>query len=114
MNWMKPTSKVWIGVVAVLGAAPAAASGVHVNFGGNAIAVPPGGEFMVQLRVSQADAEFNAFDAEVDFDRSRLTSVALSPVSDQIGPVMSGACGQTFHQFIQHPNYLEIHLGLLC
>jgi hypothetical protein len=105
---------VWTGALAVLVAAPAAASGVHVNFGTNVITVRPGAEFMVQLWISQADAEFNAFDAEVDFDPSRLTSVALSPLSDQIGPLMSGACGQTFHRFTQHPNYLEIHLGLLC
>jgi hypothetical protein len=64
--------------------------------------------------VFEAESEFNAFDAFVTFDPTRLEFVATSPVNGQIGPVMSSVCSNFFHQFVPHPDNLEIHLSLMC
>lgn len=114
---MNKTNGISILGTAVLVAAlatPTGAAGVHVRAGDNQVIVAPGQVFTLDLVVTQADAQFNAFDLEVDFAPSRLTFVATAPVSDQIGPLMTTACATNFHRFTPHPDNLEIHLGLLC
>ena len=91
-----------------------ARAGIHVKLGPDSSLVQPGDTVTVQLQVYQADSQFNAFDAFIRFDPSRLQFVPASSISQQIGPVMSSACGSFFHQFIPRSDTLEIHLSLLC
>src|SRR5204863_1216592 len=44
----------------------------------------------------------------------RLQFVPAASLGQQIGPVMSSACGSFFHQFKARSDTLEIHLGMLC
>jgi len=99
----------------VAATAPATArAGIHVKLSPDSCVAQPGDTVTVQLRVFQAESEFNAFDAYVLFDPTRLQFVPTAPLSDQIGPLMKRACGSFFHQFTPRPDTLEIHLSMLC
>ena len=101
-----------IGLVTAAGGASGA---VHLNGGALTMTVAPGDSFYVPLTVFQADAQFNAFDADVNFDPARLTFISTSPSTNQIGPLMTPPTGcSKFHIFAAHSNYLEIHYSLLC
>ena len=91
-----------------------ARAAIHVKLGPDSTLVQPGDTVTVQLNLFQAESEFNAFDAYLRFDPTRLQFVPAASISQQIGPVMSGACESFFHQFTPRSDTLEIHLSLLC
>src|SRR5262245_47641749 len=106
-----------IAVLALTGAAlrpPAAAADVFVGFSPSTTTVSPGDTFVVTMAIPFAGAEFNAFDASVRFDSSRVTFVPMAAVADQRGPLMTNACSNTFHLFSATPDSLKITLSLLC
>jgi hypothetical protein len=74
-----------------------------------------GDTLRVELVVPQAGPTFNAYDAHVAYDPTVLTFLRR-PNSEQEGPLMTGACGQTFHLFSVAPDstYLTINHSLLC
>lgn len=98
-------------LLALAAAVPAAADGVHARLQTPSIVVSPNDEFDVDLVVSPADAPFNAFDASIRFDPTRLSYVAAS---NQQGAVMTSACANRFHLFSAAPDSLKITLSLLC
>ncbi len=61
--------------------------------------IAPGDTITVDFEVPVADSAFNAFHLVLNYDPAFLTFVPTSPQSDQVGPVMSGACPTLFHQF---------------
>jgi hypothetical protein len=110
----------WLLLVALLLVAPglAGAQGVHAALMPQSQNVAPGGEFDIEIAVTQAGAPFNGFDAVVSYDPSALTFLQASPVSLQRGCLMTGACsaacGNTFHVFSAAGDSLKANLGLLC
>jgi hypothetical protein len=97
-----------------LGATAAPAAGVHLQFVAVPTTILPGDTFLVQVTVPVADAQFNAFDLVIEYDPDRLTFVPTSPVSNQRGALMTGACANTFHQFTPVSGQLTTVLSLLC
>lgn len=94
--------------------APAAHAAIMVGFSPASITVAPGDTFTVSVAVLQIGSEFNAFDASIRFDPSRLTFVSTSPVSNQRGSLITSACSNTFHRFDIAPDSLKVTLSLLC
>jgi hypothetical protein len=97
-----------------LAAGPARAQGVNVVFGPAAQNVLPGATFDLDLVVDPAGSEFNAFDANVEFDPAALTPVPLVPKSLQIGSLFSDTGCSTFHIFVAGASRDSIDLSLLC
>jgi hypothetical protein len=91
----------------------AARAGMHMSLEPDSVTVQPGDTVTVKLTVFQAESQFNGFDAFVGFDPARFAFVSSS-LADQLGPVMTGACNNFFHQFVAHPSSLEIHVSMLC
>src|SRR5882762_1691520 len=77
----------------------AAAAAVTLRLEAARTAVAPGDTITIEVVVPAADSTFNAFHLVVGYDPHLVTFVATVPVSDQIGPVMSDACPNEFHQF---------------
>jgi hypothetical protein len=106
-----------LALLLVLGAAAALASaaraGIHVSLEPDSATVQPGDTVTVSLTIFQAESEFNGLDAYVGFDPARLAFVS-TPLDNQLGPVLTGACNNFFHQFVAHPDFVELHLGMLC
>ncbi len=77
--------------------------------------VAPGAVFDVELTVTAAGSAFNGFDAHVGYDPDYLIFLE-QPAVDQQGPLMQGACGESFYVFAVAPDSasLEIHYFLLC
>ncbi len=78
--------------------------------------VEPGEIFFVELTITSAGAEFNAYDAYVSYDPDLLTFIQLSPLSEQEGPLMTEACGTRFHLFeiAADSTSVGINHALLC
>lgn len=97
-----------------LACAPRARADITVILSPATQTVAPGAEFDVFLEITGALATFNAFDSHVSFDPAALTAVPLSPLSQQIGPLMTGACSNLFHDF--RPGTAEDTIGVsfLC
>jgi hypothetical protein len=91
-----------------------AAAGVSTGFPDTLIVVAPGDTFTLSLQVLEGGDAFNAFDASIRFDPSRVAFVPTSPTANQRGPLMTGACTNTFHLFTPTPDSLRITLSLLC
>lgn len=114
MRYRPHTLLVALGLAVAL---PASAAGIHVDLEPAPVSVPASTDFTVNLTIFQADASFNAFDAYVVFDPSRVSFVSGS---NQAGPVVTAACGNLFQIFkvdnVQPADLdtLEIHLSLLC
>jgi hypothetical protein len=92
----------------------AMAQGVSAVFVPASSTVAPGSEFDLELWVPEAGHEFNGFRVEVAYDTSALTFVPLSPVSLQIGPLFTGACGNLFHRFRPGVGVDTISVVMLC
>lgn len=94
----------------------ARADGVHVRLDPVNVTLNPGDTLVVSVTVSPADAQFNAFDLVTNYDPSRLTFVPVSPVSKQVGSLVTGACGTLFHLFNANTasGILTTNLSLLC
>lgn len=75
------------------------AQGVMVQFTPLSQRVVPGTLVHIDITLTEAGSPINGFDALVGFDPAALTPVPRSPISDQIGLLMSGACGTHFHRF---------------
>jgi len=99
-------------------ASPALAVGVSVALGNSPLAVNPGDEFDLDLRVTDTQALFNGFDAVITYDPAALTFIPAAPPSAQQGCLMTGvcsaACGNTFHIFSAAGDSLKISDVLLC
>ena len=63
--------------------------------------VAPGSTFDVTFQVADSSLAFNAFHMIVAFDPAALTMVKLSPISGQLGPLITTACPNDVHWF--HP-----------
>jgi hypothetical protein len=100
--------------VAFASPGPAAAAGVQVAVSPALTTVAPGEEFTVVLQVTEAGASFNGFDAVVEFDPAVLAFLPASPLSQQEGPLMTGACASRFHRFTAAADSLVITDVLLC
>jgi hypothetical protein len=96
------------------GVSTATAQGVVVSLTPADTVVTLGDEFELQLRVTQAGPEFNAYDAIISYDTNALTFLQQSPVSLQEGSYMKSACGLTFHLFSAQDDSLSISHSLLC
>ncbi len=103
-----------LGVVA--GFQPAMAAGVHVRLDPVTASVNPGDTITVNVNVTPGDAQFNAFDLVFSYDPARLTFLAVSPISKQVGPLVTGACGNLFHLFNANvtTGTLTANLSFLC
>lgn len=100
--------------VASLAAAPATATGIHASLQPAGTVLSPGDYFTVSLTLDPADSNINAFDAAIRFDPSRVAFVPPGNIASQIGPLMTAACGNTFHRFSATGDSLAINLSLLC
>jgi hypothetical protein len=76
--------------------------------------VAPGAEFDLTLQVTSAPSTFNAFDAHISFDAAAVSPVPLSPLSLQIGALMSDACSNLFHDFRPGLSEDTVGVSLLC
>jgi hypothetical protein len=93
---------------------PAHADGVHVRLDPATLVVQPGDTFTVNVNVFQADEQFNAFDLHVLFDSSRVSFVPTTPVSKQLGPLVTSSCNNVFHIFTPTPTSVIANVSLLC
>ncbi len=89
------------------------AEGVLVALDPSQVAVEPGQEFDVRIRVTQTGPEFNAYHAVIAYDPQALTFIDR-PASEQEGADMKNACGSTFHVFISSEGLLDVSHALLC
>jgi len=80
------------------------------------VAVAPGGLVTLDLVLRGPSPAFNAFDLDVRFDPTRLTSTPMSPISLQRGALMTSACtlNPPFHQFTSTPDSLVCTMVILC
>ncbi len=76
--------------------------------------VAPGGEFEVTLQVTAAAPAFNGFTVHVGYDPAVLTPVPLSPISNQLGALVTSACSNVFHQFHYGAGIDSVDVSLLC
>ncbi len=78
--------------------------------------VQNGDTLTVRLEIMASGPAFNAFDAYIRFDPAVLSFLPPASQQDQVGPLMSEACNQSFHLFSQAPDSmtLEINFSLLC
>ena len=92
----------------------AGAQDIRVALTPAVLQVAPGAVFDLEVTVTQAGLAFNAFDVVVGYDPAALTLLPLSPLSQQEGALMVGACGNRFHQFAPQPGVAVITDVLLC
>ena len=104
----------WSAAWMLLWAGVAGAQGVHVAIIPATSQVAPGATFDLELRVTEAGSAFNGFDAVIGYDPAALTLIPLSPLSQQEGTLMTGACGNRFHRFTPGSNSVTIADVLLC
>ncbi len=88
--------------------------GIQVSFAPDPVLTDVGQTFDVQLTVAAPSDSFNAFDAIITYDDSLLTLIKLSPVSLQLGSLMTSACSNHFHLFNDTGGTVTITDGLLC
>ncbi len=98
----------------LMSAGNAGAQGVHVALTPATSQVAPGAVFDLDLSITQAGSAINGFDAVIGYDPAALTLIPLSPTSLQQGTLMTGACGNLFHRFVQEPGRLTIADVMLC
>jgi hypothetical protein len=76
--------------------------------------VAPGEVFSLELRIDVAGRRFNAYDATVAFDTTALAYEPPSAAREGEGPLMTGACGNTFHRMAARGDSLTISHAILC
>ena len=101
-------------LAACFAASASRAAGVHCRPEPTATTVNPGDTIVVALTIFQADSPFNAFDASIRFDPSRVTFLPPSNPGTQRGELMVSACPNTFHLFVPGPDSLVVTMSLLC
>jgi len=82
---------------------------IHVALAPAQQTAAPGDTLAVVVRVTEQGAPFNAYQALVQFDPTRLAFVA-----SEEGPYMTDACGATFHWFTAGTRELGVVHSLLC
>jgi hypothetical protein len=93
----------------------AEAQEIHVALTPEFGSVGLGAEFVVTIEITQPGLEFNGYEAVIGYDTSALTFLRQTPVSLQEGPLMTQACGNTFHVFQETaPGSLSVSHVLLC
>jgi hypothetical protein len=92
----------------------AAGQGIHLGIVPLEAVVAPGDTFQVDLTITEAGAQFNAFDIYLGFDPERVAFVPTVPQYWQYGPLMTDACGTMFPVFEPQAAQLRITLSLLC
>ncbi len=97
-------------------ASPAWADGLHVRLDPVSALIQPGDTLVVNVTVTPADAQFNAFDLIFSYDPARLTFLAVSPISKQVGSLVTASCTNLFHLFTPNAasGSLTANLSLLC
>jgi len=86
--------------IGLLPGALASAQSVTIALVPGTLALAPDSVFTLELRVTQSGSAFNAFDATVGFDTAAVRFQATSPVSQQIGSLITAAsCNSPFHVF---------------
>lgn len=104
-----------LGLLALPAAAPPArAAGIHLALQTVDSVVAAGDTIMLEANVTPAGDTFNAFDLVVGFDPTRLALVPTTPVNNQRGPLVTGACTNTFHVFTPGAGTETANLSLLC
>jgi len=93
---------------------PARASGVTAAILPDSVFVSPGSEFTLELRVTEPDSFFNAYDAVISYDPAVLTFLQASPLSLQEGDYMKAACANRWNYFTSAGDSLVISHVLLC
>ena len=113
---MVPGLAVLLAWLATASVQPAAAQGVKVALVPTPATVVPGALFDLDIVVTQAGSAFNGFGAVIGYDPAALTLVQRVPLSLQVGSLMVGACGNTFHNFSfsQEAGTATISDVLLC
>ena len=78
--------------------------------------VAPGAEFEVTFQVTNASPAFNAFHMIVSFDPAALTTVKLSPLSSQLGTLITSVCpaGNNINWFHMGANADTVDVSMLC
>ena len=78
--------------------------------------VAPGAEFEVTFQVSNASPAFNAFHFVVSFDPAALTAVRLSPLSSQLGSLVTTVCpsGSDVNWFHMGTSTDTVDVSMLC
>ncbi len=119
-NDLAPASGAWLlaaALAATILVPPAAAqSGVTLAVVPQVEVAAPGDTVHVDLQVTAAGADFNAYQAVVVFDPDRLRILPLAPTTAQEGPLMVDACPDRFHAFAVADDQASatISHGLLC
>ncbi len=70
--------------------------------------------FDYDIFVPASPDTFNAFEFTIVYDPAKLTFIQRSPVSLQVGPLMSAACPNGFHLFSAVGDTIRITYSLLC
>jgi hypothetical protein len=70
--------------------------------------------FDYDIFVPASPDTFNAFEFTIVYDSTKLTLIRRSPLSLQVGPLMSAACPNGFHLFSAVNDTLRITYSLLC
>lgn len=92
----------------------AATSVVRASFTTPARTVAPGAEFEVTIEVGESGLGFNAFELLVSFDPAALTLVPMTPISQQVGPLLRDACPNVFHQSNPSQDTETAACAMLC
>lgn len=106
----------WLAPLAAwLTATPCAATPVvRASFTTPAQTVAPGAEFEVTIDVGASGLGFNAFELLVHFDPAALTLVPMTPISQQVGPLLRDACPNVFHQSTPTQDTETAACAMLC
>jgi len=70
--------------------------------------------FDYDIFVPASSDTFNAFEFTIVYDPTKLTFIPRSPLSLQVGPLMSSACLNGFHLFSADGDTIRITYSLLC
>jgi hypothetical protein len=100
--------------VLLMAASMPARADVSVAIVPGSMAVDPGALFDVRIEVTEVGSPFNAFDLIVGFDAAALTAVPISPLSAQLGAVLTAACPAFFHDFHAGGSGDAIGCSMLC
>ncbi len=70
--------------------------------------------FDYDIFVPASPDTFNAFEFTIVYDPTKLTFIKRTPLSLQVGPLMSAACANGFHLFSAVGDTIRITYSLLC
>jgi hypothetical protein len=90
-----------------------AAAGVRATIVPAEIRVAPGEAFDLEVLI-EPDEPLNGYEMTIGYDPSRLLFLPRSPLSDQEGDLMVGACGDRWHRFEAAEGTLTLSHVLLC